>query len=92
MGMAAILIMWPGPFEQTFIPYPMKTPYEIWLQSVQWFLRRRCLKSVNDKQMMDGQWTTEAYLSYKQWAFGPGDLKMVQPKLLFQMHLLIVNL
>ena len=36
----------------------METPYEIWLQSAQWFLRR-CLKSVDDGQ------TTEAYLSYK---------------------------
>ena len=31
----------------------MKTPYEIWLQSARWFLRRRCLKSVDDGQMMD---------------------------------------
>ena len=31
MGMAAILVMWPGPFEQTFIPHPMEAPNEIWL-------------------------------------------------------------
>ena len=48
MGMAAILVMWPGPFEQTSFPHPMETPYEIWLQLAQWFLRRRCLKSVDD--------------------------------------------
>ena len=59
MDMAVILVMWPGLFEQTFVPYPMKTPYEIWLQSAQWFQRRRCL-SVADRQR-----TTEAYLSYK---------------------------
>ena len=41
-------------------PHPMETPYEIWLQSAQWFLRRRCLKSVDDRRQ-----TTEAYLSYK---------------------------
>ena len=32
IGMAAILVMWPGPFEQTFIPpHPREAPYEIWL-------------------------------------------------------------
>ena len=36
-------------------PHPMETPYEIWLQSAQWFLRRGCLKIP----------TTEACLSYK---------------------------
>ena len=44
-------------------PHPMETPYEIWLQLAHSFLRR-CLKSVDDRQMMDGK-TTEAYLSYK---------------------------
>ena len=62
MGMAAILVMWPGPFEQTFVPHPMETQYEIWIQSAQWFLRR-CLKSVDDSQT--DRRTTEAYLSYK---------------------------
>ena len=49
MGMAAILDMWPGPFEQTFVPHPIEIPYEIWHQSAHWFLRR-CLKSVDDWQ------------------------------------------
>ena len=31
MGMTAILVMWPGPFEQTFIPPSYGDPYEIWL-------------------------------------------------------------
>ena len=31
MGIAAILAMWPGPFEQTFVPHPIEAPYEIWL-------------------------------------------------------------
>ena len=31
-------------------PYPMETPYEIWLESSKWFLRRRRLKSVDDRQ------------------------------------------
>ena len=44
----------------------METPYEIWLQSAQWFLRRRCLKGVDDRrQTKDGRRMTEAYLSYK---------------------------
>ena len=62
MGMAAILVMWPGPFEHTFVPHPMETPSEIWLQSAQWFLRRRYLKSVDDRRTTR---QTEAYLSYK---------------------------
>ena len=48
MGMAAILVMWPGPVEQTFVPNPMEAPYEILLWLALWFLRRRCLKSVDD--------------------------------------------
>ena len=38
-------------------PHPMEIPYEIWLQSAQWFLRR-CLKSGDNGQ-------TDDYLSYK---------------------------
>ena len=86
MGMAAILVMWPGPFEQTSVPHPIEAPYEIWLWLAQWFLRR-CIKSVDN-----GRWrrmtynrrrTTEAYLSYKltKWAFGSGELKMYLCKL-----------
>ena len=77
MAIAAILVMWPEPFEQTFVsppPPPLEAPYEIWLWLAQWFLRRRCLKSVDD----DWRWhMTEAYLSYKLtiWAFGSGELK-----------------
>ena len=29
-------------------PHPIEAPYEIWLWLAQWFLRRRCLKSVVD--------------------------------------------
>ena len=48
MGMSAILVMWPGPFEQTFVPHPKEAPYEIWLWLAKRFLRRICLKSVDD--------------------------------------------
>ena len=55
MGMAVILVMLPGLFEQTFIPHPKEAAHEIWLQSAQWF-QRRCLK------MLTYTRTTEAYL------------------------------
>ena len=31
MGMAAILVMWPGPFDKLSFPHPIEAPYEIWL-------------------------------------------------------------
>ena len=31
MGMAAILVMSPGPFIQTFVPLPKEAPRKIWL-------------------------------------------------------------
>ena len=48
MGMAAILVMWPGPFEQTFVPLSRKSSIWNFTLRAQWFLRRRCLKSVDD--------------------------------------------
>ena len=84
MGIAAILVMWPGPFEQISFPHPREAPYGIWLWLAQWFQKRRCLKSVDyrrgtdEGQTTDGRWTTEDYLSYKltKWAFGSGELKI----------------
>ena len=75
MGMAAILVMWPGPFEQTNVPQSHKAPCEIWLWLAQWLLRRRCLKTVDDDGRRRRR-TTEAYLSYKltKWAFGSSEL------------------
>ena len=82
MGMAAILVMWPGPFEQTSFPHPREAPYEIWLWLTQWFQRRRCLKSVDDVQTTDGRTDNGGllYLSYKltKWDFGSGELKMLK--------------
>ena len=47
VGMAAILVMWPGPREQTFVPPSFEPPHEIWLQLAQWFQRRSSLRSWN---------------------------------------------
>ena len=73
MGMAAILVMWPGTIEHTFVPPSHRS--SIWNLTLigQWFPRRRGLKSVDD----DVRRMTEAYLSYKltKWAFGSGELK-----------------
>ena len=57
MGMAAILVMWPGPFEQTFVP-PSHGD-SIWnLASISPVVSEgKCLKSVGDGR-------TEAYLPY----------------------------
>ena len=61
MGMAATLVMWPGLFEQTFIPPSHED--SIWNSTLTgkgfW-----CLKSVDDGQT-DRWRTTEAYLSCK---------------------------
>ena len=48
MDMAAILVMWPGPFEQIFVPPSHRSSKWNLNLIAQWFLRRRCLKSVDD--------------------------------------------
>ena len=50
-------------FEQTFYPRPKEARYEIWLQSTQWFQRRRCLKMLTYIHTYIR--TTESYLYYK---------------------------
>ena len=59
MGMAAILVMWPGPFQQIFIPPSHGGP--IWNLTL--------IGTVVSEEMFKecGRWmtTTEAYLSYK---------------------------
>ena len=63
MGMAAILVMWPGPFEQTFVP-PSHGDSIWYLASIR--------PMVSEEKMfkecgwrMDRRQMTEAYLSYK---------------------------
>ena len=33
MGIVAILVMWPGPFEDASFPHSKEAPHEVWLQS-----------------------------------------------------------
>ena len=61
MGMAAILVMWPWPYEQNFFSTTHGGSI-IWLQLAQW-LQRRCLKMLT----MDDGWrtrTTDAKAEY----------------------------
>ena len=63
MGMAAILVMWSGPFEQTFVP-PSHGD-SIWnLASIGPVVSEEKMFKEYGRQT-DGQRTTEAYLSYK---------------------------
>ena len=72
MGMAAILVMWPGTFEQTFIPPSHRS--SIWNKTWPGPV-------VSEETMFKEcgrQRRTETYLSYKltKWAFDSGEPKM----------------
>ena len=58
MGMATILVMWPGPFEQTFVP-PSHG------DSIQNLVSIGPVDSVEKMFKECGRQTMEAYLSYK---------------------------
>ena len=75
MGMAAILVMWPRTFEQTFVPPSHSS--SIWnLTLIGPVVSEEMFKERGRRRRM-----TEAYLSYKlsykltKWAFGSGELK-----------------
>ena len=73
MGMAAILVTWPGTFEQTYIPPSHRS--SIWNLTL-------IGPVVSEEKMFKEcgrRGTTEAYLSFKltKWAFGSGELKIV---------------
>ena len=77
MGMAAILVMWPGPFEQTFVPHPKESPYGIWVQLAQWFQRRRCLKMLTDDgRTTDGRRTDDGRRSHWYTNSSPRSLRL----------------
>ena len=62
MGIAAILVMWPGPFEQTFVP-PSHGD-SIWnLAPICPVVSEEMFKECG--WQTDGRQTTGAYLSYK---------------------------
>ena len=65
MGMAAILVMWPGPFEQTFVP-PSQGGY-IWnLASIGPVVsEEKMFENVDIQHTHTHIRTTEAYLYYK---------------------------
>ena len=52
-------------------PHIIETPYEIWHWLVQWFLRTRCLKSVDNGQ----RWQRATYTISSPWTLGSGELK-----------------
>ena len=72
MDMAAILVMWTWPFEQTFVPPSHRSSkWNLNLIIVQWFPEEKMFKEGGRQRTM------EAYLSYKltKWDFGSGELK-----------------
>ena len=72
MGMAASLVMWPWPFEGTFVP-PAHGGSTQNLASIN-PVASEMFENVDDRQM------TDAYLYYnhtdKTWALGSGELKI----------------
>ena len=64
IGVAAILVMWPGYRKQTFVPLPKEAPHKIWLWLAKQFLRRRCLSIVDGRT--DGQMPDHWYTIYQR--------------------------
>ena len=62
MGMAAIFVMWPNPFDQTFVFHPMEAPHKIWLQSAKQFLRKKYKKILIWVTLEQGQWMTLTFV------------------------------
>ena len=74
-----ILVMWPGPFEQTFVPSSHRS--SIWNLTLIGAVvsEEKMVKECGRRR----QCTTEAYLSYKlsKWASGSGELKRLRRSL-----------
>ena len=68
MGMVAILVMWPGPFEQTFLPPSHGDP--------KWNLASIGPVVSEEKMFEECRRRTEAYLSYLLNNKGSGELKI----------------
>ena len=76
MGMVAILVMWPGPFEQTFVTPSHRS--SIWNLTLIGPVVYEIFKECGRRTTTDIKRTTEAYLSYKltNGAFVSGELKI----------------
>ena len=75
MAMAAILVMWPGPFEQTFVPPSHRS--SIWnLTLIGPVVSEKMFTECGRQTTTYDGRTTAAYLSHKLtiWAFGSGEL------------------
>ena len=58
MVMAAILVMWPGPFEQTLFLHAIKASHKIRLQFVQLFKKKKSFNFDIWVTLDQGQWVT----------------------------------
>ena len=74
IGLVAILVMLPGAFEQNFVP-PF---HEIWLWLPKRFLRRRCLKSGDDRRRRRTDNRACLYYKLTYEPKGSGELKIEQ--------------
>ena len=77
MGVAAILVMWPGPFEQTFVPVSQEV--SIWnLNLIGPVVSEEKMFEIVDGRMPDDRRRTDAgvtgILLAHPWAFGSGEL------------------
>ena len=63
MGMAAILVLWPRPFEQTFVPPSHRGSIWNLILIDQVVSEEKMFKECG--QQTDGRQTVEAYLSYQ---------------------------
>ena len=77
MGIVAILVMWSGTSEQTFVPPSQRS--SIWNLTLTGPVgsEEKMFKDCGRRQTMTDKGTTEVYQSYKltKWAFGSGELR-----------------
>ena len=85
MGMAAILSSDLDHLNKLSFPHPKEAPYEIWLQSAQWF-QRRCLKKLTYNTHAQIR-TTEAYLYYKLTNEPKGLGELIKDALVLKFHI-----
>ena len=73
MGMAAILVMWPGPFEQTFVPLSQRG--SIWNLTLndQAVSEEKMFESMDDRRRTDDGGLP--IILANQWAFRSDELK-----------------